>query len=189
MPLQTPRAQRESTSCSTHKEGKQRIKHSRRGGWLYACTSQGYILHLKEYVGAESLSQRYFFLAELVAQSPTMEVVIHDDACHLRKFVERRKNDSEAAARLAHPRIRYIVDRMHSKGHVDPWCLENCVAKAPGNEQYIADVNTSVCEQTFSRLGRHKFTIRWMDRLTSAMLLHEMAEVRNADWLQRHPVE
>ena len=59
----------------------------------------------------------------------------------------------------------------------------------------LEEVNTSVCEQTFGRLGRLKFAIRWMDCLTSAMFLNEMAEVRNQRWhgklqgarVARHP--
>ena len=81
-----------------------------------------------------------------------------------------------------------LCESSYNKGHVDPWCLENCVAAAPGNEAFIEGVNTSICEQCFSRLGRHKFAVRWMDRLTSAMLLHEMADLRNAHWLRRQPV-
>jgi hypothetical protein len=161
-------------------------KKARRGGWLYACTPAGYILHLKEYVGAESLSQRYFFLAEIVQANSAVSIVVHDDSCHLRKFADARAAESVAALRLAFPAIKYIIDRMHSRGHVDEWCLENCVAKAPCNQQLLEGVNTSVAEQMFSRLSRHKFTVRWMDRLTAAVFLTEMAEVRNNQWLRTH---
>ena len=146
---------------------------------LYACTPDGYILHLKEYIGAESISQRYFFLAELVADVPSINVVIHDDACHLRKFCGSYAQTSDFAKKLAFPQLKFVVDRLHSRGHVDPWCLQNCVASAPCNQDLIRGINTSICEQSFSRLGRHKFVVRSMDRLTSAMFLYEMAEICN----------
>ena len=137
-------------------------------------------------MGAESIAQRYFFLAELLKLITTISLVIHDDACHLRKFCDARKQGSAAAARLAFPTIKFVIDQLHSRGHVDPWCLENCIAKAPCNVELVLGVNTSVCEQAFSRLGRHKFVIRWMDRLTGAFFLNEMAEVWNEAWLQQH---
>ena len=77
-----------------------------------------------------------------------------------------------------------MIDRLHSKGHVDQWCLENIVATAPCNTEILKDVNTSAAEQLFSRIGRHKFALRWMDRLTAAVFLNEMAEVRNNHWLR-----
>ena len=132
------------------------------------------------------MAQRYFFLAELVELMPEIIIVVHDDACHLRKFAGKRAADSEVARRLAYPQIQYIIDHMHSRGHVDPWCLENCIATAPCNVAALEGVNTSVDEQMFSRLARHKFAVRWMDKLTGAMFLIEMAEVRNSRWLRAH---
>ena len=186
VPTTSTAQQRASTQCLTHKENSVGAKKTcRRGGWLYACTPTGYILHLKEYIGAESLSQRYFFLSELVHVAPDLNLVVHDDSCHLRKFCDTYAGSSAAARRLAFPNIKYVIDRLHSRGHVDPWCLENCVAGAACNQALLEGVNTSICEQAFSRLGRHKFAIRWMDRLTSAMFLNEMAEVRNQHWLAK----
>ena len=64
---------------------------------------------------AESLPQRYFFLARLKERFPGLSVIIHDDACHLRRFADRREHDSEFAASLAFPNITYIVDRFHGR--------------------------------------------------------------------------
>lgn len=47
--------------------------------------------------------------------------------CHLRKF---SKNPiwivTPEANRLA--KVEMIVEKMHMKGHTDPWCRENCNA-------------------------------------------------------------
>ncbi|CAK0866307.1 unnamed protein product [Prorocentrum cordatum] len=105
----------------------------------------------------------------------------------IRKRSQRKAAEPRALAqRLAFPNIKYVIDHLHSRGHVDPRCLENCVAGAECNQALLEGVNASVCEQTFSRLGQHKFAIRWMDRLTSVMFLHEMAEVRNQRWLAKN---
>ncbi|CAK0807357.1 unnamed protein product [Prorocentrum cordatum] len=107
----------------------------------------------------------------------------------IRKRSQRKAAEPRALAqRLAFPNIKYVIDHLHTRRHVDvdPWCLENCVAGAECNQALLEGVNASVREQIFSRLGQHKFAIRWMDRLTSVMFLHEMAEVRNRRWLAKN---
>ena len=187
LPARSSEAALRATACRTHKEAAGRSARAKaRCGWLYACTPEGYILHLKEYVVAESLSQRYFFLAELVARAPTLDQIRHDDACHLRKFADARATDSDLARRLAYPRIQYITDGLHDRNHVDPWCLANCSPKVPSNAAAVAGDNSQVCEQLFAKIGRHKHSVRHMGKLTSAFFLNEMAATRNDDWLESH---
>lgn len=52
--------------------------------------------------------------------------ICYDDGCHLRKFVQnpQRCNITPTATKLS--QIRIAVDKMHIKGHTDPWCLANC---------------------------------------------------------------
>ena len=190
MPSKSSQEDVQASKCKTHKEeqgtGARLRRRFLRAGWLYACTPDGYVLHLKEYTGAESLSQRYFFLAELVKKYGEVKVVIHDDACHLRKYTTARAADGDMATRLAFPQIQYITDRLHAKGHVDPWCLANCAPTAECNRSVMENVNSQICEQCFSRLGRHKYVVRAMGPLTSAFFLNEMAEVQNQTWLTEH---
>ena len=173
-----------STSCTTHKEGtrgfKRLVKQGRLCGWLLATTSTGVIVHAKEFVGTESVPQRYFFLAELAVHARELEVLVHDDACHLRRFADKRRGHSEMAARLAYPRIQYIIDKMHAKGHVDKWCIENCHPDVPKNAEAIRGVCTPACEIVNSVVGRHKFALRHMRRRTASFFMHEVIQVRNA---------
>lgn len=52
--------------------------------------------------------------------------VCYDDACHLKKFASNpaRSSLTTVASQLAS--VDYAVDRMHFKGHIDPWCREHC---------------------------------------------------------------
>ena len=73
-----------SLKCTTHKmavhrkrvaepkdvPAKRRRKCARSGGFLLACTPQGYILDVFEFMGTESCSQRYFFIARVEATFP-----------------------------------------------------------------------------------------------------------------------
>ncbi|CAK0796338.1 unnamed protein product, partial [Prorocentrum cordatum] len=83
-------------SCKTHKSYAKGGKCGqlepfslavRRTGWfLVACSPAGHIVDAQEFYGVESLAQRYCFLVELKQRLPGSSVVIHDDACHLRKY-------------------------------------------------------------------------------------------------------
>ena len=58
--------------------------------------------------------------------------ICYDDACHLKKFARHpaRATLTEQSKQLAS--VEMVVDRMHMKGHVDPWCKEHCdAAKIP----------------------------------------------------------
>ena len=150
-PLASGRNAIGATSCKTHKESTiARTQASRRSGWLFACTSGGFVIHVKEFVGAESLTQRYFFLPEMKQVAPELAVVVHDDACHLRKYADARRHTSDAAAALAFPRVQYVIDHMHFKNHVDPWCRANCGPDVDANVALLQGINTPACEQLCS---------------------------------------
>ena len=61
------------------------------------------------------------------------EFCVYDDACRLRRFLEKRINSRKYRPnRLENIRpgkIKYVVDRLHIKGHTEAWCLENCDSK------------------------------------------------------------
>ena len=172
-----------SSSCNTHKETERlRRVTARAGGWLFALTGDGCILHMMEFMGAESLSQRYFFLAELKERFPELVVVVHDDACHLWRYATARSTESTMALSLAFPNMAYITDRLHGQGHTDKWCLENCQPDNDHNKPLVKNVNTSICEQTFSILSRYKHAIRHMAKDTCHLFAEEVVDLRNEDW-------
>jgi hypothetical protein len=172
-----------SSKCATHKEStqayKKLVRAGRLGGWLLAVTSSGKIIHAKEFTGAESVSLRYFFVAEMAEKIEELSVIVHDDSCHLRKFAGKHARSSTLAQRLAFPHMNYITDELHSKGHVDPWCLQNCSPKLPANQELLNGFKTSASETVNSVLGRHKFTIRNMKPLTRSFFMHEVVDSRN----------
>ena len=74
-------------SCRTIKMRKRVNRRS--GGWLVACDERGFVIGASEFLGGESLTQRAAFLARMVHEYPSVSTVVHDDACHLRLFVDR----------------------------------------------------------------------------------------------------
>jgi hypothetical protein len=46
----------------------------------------GVVADWVEIFGSESRSQRYMFVADVVAQTPSVNLVVHDDACHMARY-------------------------------------------------------------------------------------------------------
>ena len=121
-------------------------------------------------------------MAELRARLPNLNVVIHDDPCHLRKFADFHSGGGGLAFDLAYPQMHYIADRLHAGGHTDKWCLENCQPTNPQNVDKVAGVNTEICKQQFSIMGRFKYMVQSMSRHTVVLFLNEVVDLRNEDW-------
>ncbi|CAK0894399.1 unnamed protein product [Prorocentrum cordatum] len=172
------------SSCKTHKEDiKTKRMTARSGGWLFAISASGCIVHLDEFMGAESITQRYMFVARCCDMLPGLEVLVHDDACHLCRFALLRDGQSDMATNIA--KLRYITDPFHSKGHVWNWCLENCAPTLPGNAARLAGVNANACEHRFRDLGRYRENVNAMGKEFARFFLTEMMDFRNVDWLRR----
>eukprot|EP00969_Alexandrium_andersonii_P118519 5241689-Alexandrium_andersonii.AAC.1 len=107
---------RTQSACQTHKEGEANVTGAARSaGYLTAVAASGVVVDIGEIIGAESLSQRYTFLAALAQRAPELGTVVHDDACHLRLMAEPFRHQSDLTRRLA--TFNYIIDRFHAAGH------------------------------------------------------------------------
>ena len=116
----------------------------------------------------------------------------YDDGCHLRKFVRNsvRADVSRESQILAKQHI--VVDKMHMRGHIDERCKLNCdPAKYPysndvrfsiirvSHEQYFLQVNTEVCEQTFSWLSKYSRITQSMSQHTFMFFVLYLCELHN----------
>ena len=70
------------------------------------------------------------------------EYICYDDGCHLRKYTQnsKRKDLTVTSQKLAS--LSIYVDKLHIKGHTDPWCLENCDARN------VEDLNDVSCNHS-----------------------------------------
>ena len=101
----------------------------------------------------------------------------HDDACHLKKFVNKRQT-STIGKFLAS--IKMVVDKMHFPNHIDKWCRANV---NPYQLPEFDNLNTEVCEQTFKCVSRFKYSSKHM-RFGSYNMFHlTMADMFNNDKL------
>ena len=55
-----------------------------------------------------------------------VEFLCYDDGCHLRKFANNpvRSTLTDTTKKIAAMEI--VIDKMHFKGHIAPWCRSNC---------------------------------------------------------------
>lgn len=97
-------------SCKTHKESVSAVRTaSRTAGFLMAVTSSGIVGALQELVTAETLSQRHCFLADIATKVPSLRIVVHDDACHMRVFALCQASLSSATPLMKRAALSFPV--------------------------------------------------------------------------------
>ena len=95
------------------------------------------------------------------------------------------KHWSPLAASLAYPAMKFIVDKFHSRAHVDEWCVKHTSPKAPENAEDANNINTSICEITFAWLARCRHMTRKMAQWTFWFFVQEIIHGRNVDLLRK----
>ena len=155
------------SSCSTHKEsGKDAHAAARTAGYLLAVSESGLIFDMLEIIGAESLSQRYHFAAQIAHRLRSLQIIVHDDACHLKAMCQREAQSSSQRRSL----WGVVQDHMLTK----PAAKQGCVKGFP------TEVAEAVNSQ-FSPLGHcfHHYS-PWFAQL----VLQACADVHNMSRLQ-----
>ena len=125
----------------------------------------GVVVLFDELFGSESLTQVYGMLVEYISRLPesgqnSLEHILYDDACHLKKFSEnpKRANLNQYTKLIAS--IPKHVDSFHFKNHVDKWCHQHC---NPKDVRDLDNINTESCEQTF----------KWVNRFSAVKSMNE----------------
>ena len=55
-----------------------------------------------------------------------IETLCYDDGCHLKKYATNPSRSAMTPVATQLASLQIVVDRMHFKGHTDPWCHEHC---------------------------------------------------------------
>ncbi|CAG2237308.1 unnamed protein product [Mytilus edulis] len=96
--------------------------------------------------------------------------LVYDDACHLKKFINKRFPEQRISA------LTMKCDRVHFKNHTDDWCKENC---NPNTEKLLENVNTEKMEQLFSWLSSYSYMVRYMKQSTYSFFILDMLDKHN----------
>jgi len=170
---------KDKCACKTHKESVSAVKTaSRSAGFLIAVTESGLVAGLSEIITAETLSQRYTFLAEMATHEPQLSGTVHDDNCHVRVFARtHRREDNELSKRLSDEDFFYVIDRPHSRGHVDPVCVQECFPDTDKNSAFLRDFPTPICESVNSDLSPLAHTVHHMQRWLCLFIVNDCVQV------------
>ena len=85
----------------------------------YPC---GVIPLFAELYGSESLSQVHGLVVDFISSAkPQLSHIIYDDSCHLVKFCRKKERMAYSAAAKKMGELKFFVDRLHIRNHVDPW--------------------------------------------------------------------
>ena len=174
-------------SCKTHKESVAAVRTaSRSAGFLMGVSSGGTIAGLGEIITAETLSQRYAFLAEMAEAEPELIGSVHDDNCHVKVFARtHRREDNDLSKRLSDPDFYYVIDRPHSRGHVDLVCQQECFPDVERNAAFLGDFPTPICESVNAELSPLAHTVHHMQRWLCLFVVSECVHVHNELRAQR----
>ena len=86
---------------------------------------------------------------------------MYDDACHVLKFLNKRKKKIENSERgKILIKKKHFIDKLHISNHKDPWCLTHC---NPNNENELNGINTVVSEQFNFWCSGFKYMMKHMN--------------------------
>lgn len=133
------------------------------------------------------------YLAEVIDVCDDIEVVVHDDACHMAKFCAHRNRfiDQEQqtergwvfvkfnwmSKRLA--ALIWSLDRFHSVNHVDAWCHDHVNPGLPHLQPRLQGINTSRCESVFAWMRGFAGALHLMSRWRFRFFVSEMLDMHN----------
>ncbi|CAC5359321.1 unnamed protein product [Mytilus coruscus] len=140
----------EGLECKTDKSKQAANKH-RSAEIFCAVYKCGIVVGITELFGSKSLSHVYFFLTWLWQTILLFPMLLaYDDACHLKRFVNRRQNTISGKFLAT---LIMVVYKMHFKNHVDKWCKQNL---NPHKVAAFNSLNTEAYEQTFNYISKLK---------------------------------
>ena len=87
--------------------------------------------------------------------------------------------------RLSSEDFSYIIDRPHSRGHVDSVCKAECFPDVPKNAAILDQFPTPICESVNAEMSPLAHTVHHMQRWLCLFLVSECIEVHNELRAQR----
>jgi hypothetical protein len=169
-----------SLRCKTLKSLQyKRILH-RTSGIVAAAYNCGFICSLFELFGCESVTQVYNFLLYMHRNVDNFpNILIYDDACHLKLFIRNSTNFiHNTPAKQKIEQMKVFCDKLHYRNHIDPWCRKHT---NPYTDPVVKDTNTEICEQIFAWLAQYKNVLRGCNESTFLIYLCLLCDLYNTN--------
>ena len=165
-------------NCMTRKTVKCEKKTTKRG-ILISAFNCGIVCGYREIYGLESKNQVALFLMDIYTHFAKIpKFTIYDDACHLKKYVEKLNGFKNINNRCNFfSATTFVVDKLHIKNHVDrEYCLKYC---DPSKYKELNDINTVVCEDINSWLSGFKHNVKHMNKVRYSFFMFIMLNKYN----------
>ncbi|CAF4493257.1 unnamed protein product [Rotaria sp. Silwood2] len=169
-----------SLRCKTLKSLQYKRVLHRTSGIIAAVYNCGFICSLYELFGSESIAQVYNFLLYMYQNVENFpDVIIYDDACHLKLFIENSNNFVRSTpSKEKFEKAKILCDKLHYRNHVDPWCRRNT---NPYNDPVANNTNTEICEQIFAWLAQYKNIVRGFNESTFLIYICLICDLYNTN--------
>jgi len=156
-----------------------RILH-RTSGIIAAAYNFGYICSIYELFGCESITQVYNFVLYIYQNIENFpDILVYDEACHLKLFVENSNNFIRVTrARQRLERLKLFCNKLHYRHHVDPWCRKNT---NPYKDPVVNNTNTEVCEQISAWLAQYTNIVRSFNESTFLIYICLLGDLFNSN--------
>jgi hypothetical protein len=79
------------------------------------------------------------------------ETICYDDGCHLKRYATNPTRSALTSTSSRLTSLNFVIDRMHFKGHIDPWCHENC------NPQKLEDLDMVIKRVALTYLSINRY--------------------------------
>ena len=161
------------------------MKKTRTTGVVLAVYNCGIICGFGEIFSHESPTQITSFLLDLIENlTDCSKFFIYDNACHLKAYINKSMNSSTDRARKLQ-QVRFVIDRLHIKNHVDANCHKNYNADL---EPELLEINTVVCEETNFWLSRFKYIMKHMNSQRFYFFLYIVINSYNEQKLKQNKI-
>ena len=146
-------------TCNTEKSKGKCDQKSKTKGVALSVFNCGIVTGYRELYESESCSQIIMFYLDMgnYLEIPYPKYLIYDDACHLKKFVEKNNIMVKSIRGKFLANITYAIDRLHFSNHNDQWCRNNF---DPDRIKDLEGVYTVVCEETNYWLSGYKHNLK-----------------------------
>ena len=131
----------------------------------------------------ETVKQAFIFALTVLENSKiNPNVLIYDNGCKLKKYIEKKSNYVQTPRFDKLKKMKIMVDRFHFKSHVDQYCNKNC---NPYKCLELVDLNTSVAEQINSWFSRYKYITKYMNFERFVFFLFFIFDFYNNEKIQK----
>jgi len=174
-------------TCKCEKGQNRGLLHETGGYSIIAYADRehlGIVANFAEMPATESYTHRLELMIRALKDNPQLELLFHDAACLLDRYVQHENRDREGwdqeGLELARD-LRLVVDGFHQPNHVDVGCREYYGKDLREHREIWKPVDAVdiICESIFSWLKHFAKSVRRMNKTVADAILVDILDLHN----------